>query len=234
MVNLRFTFAPPAHYCSSKYLRIHLLPDASFPLRPVPAPLRAPPRRRLLRLPRAPPRRRRLRLPRALPTTSPSSCARALSAPALPPPPAVASPSPIPPLSSSVLSSPQLPAPPSSSSLAPPPLLSLAPPRAELQRRSRTTAPAGAAPAGRLSSAPAERATVLLSLPSKAAHGHPPSLRGALPACANSAPSLPTAHSPAMAARPSPPPRCPATTRRRTARRVPSSLPTQIGFPHVK
>ena len=97
MINLRFTFTPPAHHCSSKYLHIHLLPDASFPLRPVPAPLRAPPRRRLLRLPRAPPRRRRLRLPRALPTTSPSSCARALSAPALPPPPAVVSPSPIPP-----------------------------------------------------------------------------------------------------------------------------------------
>ena len=112
MVNLRFTFTPPAHHCSSKYLHIHLLPDASFPLRPVPAPLRAPPRRRLLRLPRAPPRRRRLRLPRALPLLSSTASFTFLP--------------------------PQLPAPPPSSSLAPPPLLSLSPPRAELQRRGRT------------------------------------------------------------------------------------------------
>ncbi|KAG2564331.1 hypothetical protein PVAP13_7NG096100 [Panicum virgatum] len=58
--------------------------------------------------------------------------------------------------------------------------------------------------AARLSSAPAGRANVLVTLPAMAPHGHPPSLPGALPACASSAPFLPTARSPAMAARPSP------------------------------
>ena len=58
--------------------------------------------------------------------------------------------------------------------------------------------------AARLSSAPAGRADVLVTLPAMAPHGHPPSLPGALPACASSAPFLPTARSPAMAARPSP------------------------------
>ena len=58
--------------------------------------------------------------------------------------------------------------------------------------------------AARLSSFPAGRADVLVTLPAMAPHGHPPSLPGALPACASSAPFLPTARSPAMAARPSP------------------------------
>ena len=102
------------------------------------------------------------------------------------------------PLLSAFTSSSQLPA----SSLTPPPLLSLSSPRAELQRRGRTAAPAGQAPAARLSLAPAERAAVVLSLPPMAARSHPPSLPGALPACVSSAPSLLTARSPAMAARP--------------------------------
>ncbi|KAG2621395.1 hypothetical protein PVAP13_3NG183152 [Panicum virgatum] len=113
-------------------------------------------------------------------------------------------------------------------SLTPPPLLSLSSLRAELQRRGRTAAPAGQAPAARLSLAPAERAAVVLSLPPMAARSHPPSLPGALPACVSSAPSLLAAlpghgseAGPPLPSPRHPSPYWPSTTERRTARLAP-------------